>query len=158
MKWKFKAKIYKVGINPCVQVPVAITDKMKAIKGYIYIKGKIEDHPFQQTLVPIKNSNYRLYVNGPMMKGGHVKPGDTVHFVIEPDSPNARDVPMQKALRDALTENALTGAFKALTPSRQKEILKYLSFLKTKESLDRNVQKIINGLNGTEVSLLFPKK
>lgn len=42
MKFSFTATIYKVGINPCVDVPLRITTKMTATKGYIPVKGKLK--------------------------------------------------------------------------------------------------------------------
>ena len=81
----FKAKIYKVGINPCVEVPASITRRMKAHQGYIRIKGKIKNHPFQQTLVPVRNKGYRLYVNGGMLQGSASKLGEVVRIFIEQD-------------------------------------------------------------------------
>lgn len=155
MKLKFKAALYKVGINPCVKVPTRITNQLIVQKGFIYIKGKIGDHAFKQTLVPIKNAPYRLYVNGPMIKGAQVKLGETVVFEIEQDSPKSRNVSMSKFFRDELKRNEVMNLFRKLTPSRQKEILKYLSFLKTEESVKRNVKKVINGLKGTERATLF---
>src|SRR5688572_17393013 len=80
MKFSFDAKIYKVGINPCVKVPKKITDQMVPVRGYIPVKGKIERYTFTQTLVPIKDAPFRLYVNGSMLKGADVSVGDTVHF------------------------------------------------------------------------------
>src|SRR5688572_220582 len=132
----FKAKIYKVGINPCVKVPFAITDKMHATKGYIPVKGKIENHSFKQTLVPVKNAQYRLYVNGPMLKGAGVSVGQTVHFTLAQDlSSPKRTLPMPPLFKKKLVDNKLLPVFKALIPSRQKEILKYLNYLKTEEAL-----------------------
>ena len=52
--YSFKAKIYKVGINPCVDVPEKIYSKLIATKGYIPVKGTINQFPFQQTLCPVK--------------------------------------------------------------------------------------------------------
>lgn len=118
---------------------------MTASKGYIPIKGKLNSHPFIQTLVPVKNSEYRLYVNGPMLKGSKTKLGDVVKFVIEQDL-EERKVPMHPRLKKALKENKVENIFKALTPGRQKEILKYLSFLKSTEALDRNIAKVIDQL------------
>jgi hypothetical protein len=155
MKLKFKAKLYKVGINPCVKVPLPITDRLTAQKGFIYIKGKIEGHPFKQTLVPIKHAPYRLYVNGPMMKGSKVRLAQVVSFEIEQDSPKSRNVPMPKFFREELNRNEVMDRFKKLSPSRQKEILKYLRFLKTEESVKRNVYKVVNGLKGIEPATLF---
>lgn len=146
-----------VGINPCVKVPSSITGKMVPTKGYIPIKGKIENHNFLQTLVPVKNEGYRLYVNGPMLKGANVTVGETVNFTIEQDKAahKNRSVPMPKQFSAKLKENNLVQEFKNLTPSRQKEILKYLNNLKTEESLMRNIDKIIKALGKTEPFPLF---
>ncbi len=40
MAFSFKAKIYKVGINPCVDVPEKISSKLKAGRGYILIPSR----------------------------------------------------------------------------------------------------------------------
>jgi hypothetical protein len=151
MKYSFKATIYKVGINPCVAVPPRITKTMTAVKGYITIKGRINDHPFHQTLVPVKNAAYRLYVNGPMLKGAAVKVGDKVSFTIEQNLKPLQH-PMPAALKKELTENKLLPAFKKLTAYRQKEILKYLGFLKTEEALKKNIEKVIASLKEKTLS------
>ena len=82
MKFTFKAKIYKNGINPCVDVPEDVSKNL-AETGYIPIKGLIEKYPFIQTLVPVKNGRYRLFVNGGMLKGAKLKVGDAVCFTIQ---------------------------------------------------------------------------
>ena len=147
MKYSFRASIYKVGINACVNVPLRITAALIAAKGYIPVKGSINAHPFRQTLVPVKNAEYRLYVNGPMLKGSGSKVGDTVLFSISQASPKkSTDLPMPRAFKKALTENRLSDEFKKLIPSRQKEILKYLNYLKTEEALVRNIEKVISQL------------
>ncbi|MEO8171974.1 MAG: DUF1905 domain-containing protein [Sediminibacterium sp.] len=144
MPFSFKATIYKVGINPCVPVPKRITDKMSPAKGYIPIKGKINGHEFVQTLVPVKDEEYRLYVNGPMLKGGKTKNGDMAKFLIEQNlQPEIRDPKMPPAFKKRLTAEKLVDVFTKLTPYRRKEILKYLGFLKTEESLQRNIAKVI---------------
>jgi hypothetical protein len=147
MRANFIAKIYKVGINPCVKVPLHITARMKPVKGYIPVSGRIEKHPFLQTLVPVKNEGYRLYVNGLMLKGANVKVGDTVKFSIEQDfTPKEESYPMHKLLLKKLRVHKLHDAFRKLTPSRQKEILRYLNYLKTEEAQMRNVEKVIQQL------------
>jgi hypothetical protein len=151
MPFSFTATIYKVGINPCVPVPKRITDKMVPAKGYIPVKGRINGHVFVQTLVPVKDEEYRLYVNGPMLKGGKAKNGDTAKFVIEQNPhPETRDPKMLPAFKTRLTEEKLMDVFTKLTPYRQKEILKYLSFLKTEESIQRNIAKVIGQLKQQE--------
>jgi len=147
MGFRFKGEIYKVGINPCVDVPERITAHMKPDRGYIPVRGEINKHAFQQTLVAVKNGPYRLYVNGPMMKGGKVNVGDIASFSIEQNSnPEIKSVPMNALLKVRLKESKLTGVFEKLIPSRQKEINKYLNYLRTKDALERNVEKVINML------------
>lgn len=145
MNFSFAAKIYKVGINLCVKVPFTITKHMTQTKGYIPVKGTINGYSFTQTLVPIKNEQYRLYVNGPMLKGSQTKNGDTVNFIIEQDfiPRTPETLPMPLLFKKALTKNKLLSVFKQLTPHRQKEILKYLNYLKTEEALIRNIEKVI---------------
>lgn len=81
----FTAKVYKTGINAAVDVPKEITDVLQPVKGYIRITGTINGHTFRQTLVPVKDAPYRLFVNIPMLKGGEAALGDTAKFSIERD-------------------------------------------------------------------------
>lgn len=144
--YKFTALIYKVGINPCVDVPSRITKSLTAKKGYIPIKGTINAFFFQQTLCPVKDGLHRLYVNGPMLKGGEVEVGNKASFIIEQDDTPKTEVAVPEFLVKALKKHRLTKAFEALIPSRQKEISKYLSYLKTDEARDRNLEKFISKL------------
>ena len=126
MKHAFKAKIYSVGINWCVDVPIRITTQLTAEKGYIKIKGKINGFSFTKTLIPVKNSPYRLFVNRAMMKGGATALGKMATFVIEqnPDKKIKRYA-APRLLTEQLTKHKLTSDFNNLTPSRKKDILKY---------------------------------
>jgi len=138
----FRAKIYKKGINPCVDVPLRITSKMQATKGYIRVKGKIGEHFFRQTLVPIKNVGYLLYVNAPMLKGSNSKVGETVRFSIEQDMETPK-IKWPAGFKEKLIRNKVYVDFMKLTSGRRKEIFAYLNFLKTEEALQRNIDKII---------------
>ena len=156
MKFSFKAKIYKVGINPCVKVPARITKTMTTVKGYIPVKGMIEDHQFEQTLCPVKNDLYRLYVNGPMLKGGNVKVDQTVNFTIEQAGKQKdSNIPMPAALKKKLKEHKFLKTFEALAPYRQKEILRYLNNIKTEATLLKNIERLINVLQGKATSPLL---
>jgi hypothetical protein len=145
MRKSFRATIYKVGINPCVDVPPRFTSELEAARGYIRVKGAIDGHPFTQTLVPVKDGPYRLYVNGPMLKAAAKTVGQSAVFLLEQDNTPAGEAhPMPAFLKTALTKYKLLPAFKGLTPYRQKEIIRYLNHLKTTEARERNLQKIIS--------------
>lgn len=144
---RFKATIYKVGINPCVEVPFHITDKMKPMRGYIPVKGKIGNHSFQQTLVPIKNAPYRLYVNGLMLKGSGTQLGDNVNFEIEQDFvPRIRKFPLPPSLKRKLLQEKLLETFLTLSPTRRVEVLRYMAYLKKEESRERHTDSLIRQL------------
>ncbi len=143
MGFSFSAQIYKVGINPCVDVPDRISSKLIATKGYIPVKGTINEHSFRQTLCPVKDGPFRLYVNIPMLKGGDVKVGDKARFIIEQDERPKTEISMPTELRKELKKYKVLEQFLLQTPSRQKEIFKYFSYLKTEDARKRNLEKII---------------
>lgn len=147
MGFLFKAKIYKVGINPCVKVPLSVSGRLQPARGYIPIKGTIDGHTFIQTLVPVKGEGYRLYVNGPMLKASGKAVRQTAVFEIEQDlTPAAEMHPMPDFLKKKLKEEKLVTAFEKLTPYRQKEIIRYLGYLKTEEAVKRNLLKVVEML------------
>lgn len=145
MKLSFKAKIYKVGINPCVKVPLRITKTMQPKKGYIPVKGTIDGFKFHQTLVPVKENPYRLFVNAIMLKGSGTALGDTAEFELEQDFSTRPkpDSTMRSEVRKALQEANVLADFKKLTPYRQKEMLRYFHYLKSAEAKLRNLKKLI---------------
>jgi len=58
---------------------------------------------------------------------------------------------MHPLLEKALSENEEANAiFEILPPSRRKEIIRYISHLKSEEKIIMNVQKAINFLLGNE--------
>ncbi|MEO5977108.1 MAG: YdeI/OmpD-associated family protein [Chryseolinea sp.] len=157
MKHQFKAKIYPTGINWAVDVPVKISEQMISIKGYIKIKGIINDFNFIQTLVPVKNSLYRLFVNKIMMDGGKTSFGKIAAFIIEQDDrAEIKAYPPSKILTSQLRMHRLNKAFNALTPSRKKDVLKYLSFIKTEAALIKNIDKLITQLKNNEKNVRVP--
>lgn len=94
-----------------------------------------------------------------ILKGAKVRLGQTAHFEIEQDHSNRRKkIKMPDQFKKKLEESNLMTPFKKLAPSRQKEIPKYLNYLKVEESLTRNIEKVIRALAGTEISSLFRLK
>jgi len=159
MRQKFKAKIYPVGINWCVDVPSSVSGKLKPVKGYIRIKGTINNYEFTQTLVPVKGSLYRLFVNGIMMKGGSTALGEIAVFHIEQNEEEKIETYlMPLKLEKALIKEHLVKEFDALTPFIKKEILKYLNKVKTEVTFDRNLNNLILQLKRGDKDVRIPKK
>jgi len=147
----FSAQIAIIDINPYVLLPLEVLENIfiqaNKTKGPIPINGTINDFPFIQTLVKFRGE-WRLYLNTPMRIGSATKVRDTATFSIAFD-PAVREIPMNPKLKKALKENpAAKNIFDSLRPSLQKEIIRYISFLKTEESIDRNVAIAIQFLLG----------
>lgn len=151
--YNFKAKIDIIGINPFVFVPDDILQKIfkdaGKDRGHIPIHGTINGKPYTQTLVKY-SGHWRLYINTIMLKDSPKRVGETIDISVQFD-PVERTVKAHPKLVKALKENAKAKkAFDLLSPSRQKEIVRYISSLKTEESVDRNIKRAINFLLGKD--------
>lgn len=149
----FSAIIRIIGVNPYVPPPRTVLSALFARsgkrKGPIPVQGTIDGHPFVQTLVKYAG-RWRLYVNGPMMRATRRTVGERVEVRIDFD-PRERTTPMPVALEAALRMNPRASeAFRALPPSRRKEIMRYIGRLKSTAAIERNVARAIGFLEGRE--------
>jgi hypothetical protein len=151
LKWEFKAEILLIGSNPYVVVPDAILnalfEKAGRNKGPIPIWGKLNRKIYRQTLVRYRGA-WRLYINSVILLNSPKRIGDVVEISIDLD-PADRTVKTPSALILALNRNRTARkAFSELTPSRKKEISRYIGSLKTKEAVERNVKRAVDFLSG----------
>lgn len=147
----FTTEILKIGINPYVLLPGTVLNKLfeqaGRDKGPIPVKGTLNGHAFIQHLVKY-SGKWRLYLNTPMRKAAGIDVGDMATVCIEFDD-IPRTITMHPKLQKALAKNKpALAAFEKLTPSYQKEIIRYIHNLKTEASVDRNVAKAIAHLLG----------
>ncbi|MGQ0541480.1 MAG: YdeI/OmpD-associated family protein [Blastocatellia bacterium] len=155
---KFAQRIYKIGINPVVDPPddvlAAIFEQAGKSKGPIPVCGKLNGAEFIQTLVKYRGA-WRLYINAEMLKASGLKVGDTANVEIEFD-PRPREVPIPPEFAIVLKKDkAAKAEFDKLSPGRRKEILQYLGFLKTEESLTRNIDRVLRHLRGEKAETLY---
>ncbi len=88
----FSARIYKVGINPCVAVPARVSEAFNR-RGYIRVRGTVNRFAIRSTLVPIRGGRHRLYINGTTRDGAHVVVGDHIHVRLNLNRARRRRVP-----------------------------------------------------------------
>ena len=147
----FKANIEIIGVNPFVFLPsdvlLTIFEQAKRNEGPIPVKGKIDGHNFIQTLVKY-SGEWRLYINIPMLKVSKKNVGDVITLHFDFDTAE-RIIPIHPKLTKALEDNKeAKKTFDNLSPWKQKEIVRYINFLKTEASVDRNVMNAIQFLLG----------
>jgi hypothetical protein len=154
----FSSIVHKVDINPYVKVPDAIIQnlhkEMNKEAGPIPVTGNLQVKAFATTVVKFRGM-WRLYLNTPMRQSANVDVGDKVTVELKLDK-KSREVPSPQKFTLALAKNKKAkDAFEKLIPSRQKEILRYLGNLKQEETLDRNIDKVIQFLLGKKVEGLI---
>lgn len=147
----FRATLEIIGINPFVFVPDEILQQIfkeaKRSNGPIPVCGTINGVTYIQTLVRYRG-NWRLYINTTMLPNSPTRVGEDVEVTIQFD-PKDRTIKSHPKLVKALNTNKKAKkVFDSLPPSRQKEIVRYISFLKSEESVAANVEKAIGFLLG----------
>ncbi|UYZ59024.1 YdeI/OmpD-associated family protein [Hymenobacter latericus] len=147
----FAATLELIGVNPFVHVPedvlADIFSKAGRSKGPIRVHGTVNEKPYQQTLVRYAGE-WRLYINLTMLANSPRRIGEVLSITIEYNS-EAPEVPSCPAFEQALAKvPEAQQVYNGLSPSRQKELIRYLCRLKNEESLGRNVERAIGFLLG----------
>jgi len=148
---RFKAVIDIIGINPYVFVPDKILkslfEKSGKEKGAIPVCGTINGKDYKQTLVKF-SGHWRLYINTTMLKNSPKRIGETADITIAFDPEGRTITPHPKLIEALRAEPKAKQIFDGLSASRQKEIVRYISSLKTESSVDKNVSRAIDFLLG----------
>ena len=149
----FTAEIFKIGINPYVIPPAAVLQDLfqeaGKVKGPIPVTILLNKTAFPQTLVRYAGE-WRLYLNSAMRIALQKDVGDIIEVSIAFD-PVPRTIAMHPKLKLALQKNKRAkSVFEALIPSYQKEIVRYISHLKTEDAVEKNVAKAIQHLLGKQ--------
>jgi hypothetical protein len=102
-------------------------------------------------MMPAGDGSFYLYLHGDVRKASGTAVGDRVRVEIEFDASyrNGPQHPMPGWFKQALMGHpSAMKNWKALIPSRKKEILRYFSRLKSPEARARNVAKALHVLSG----------
>jgi hypothetical protein len=154
---RFRSVIEIAGINPYVLVSARRAARLqknwrKPLPVRVRVNGK-PNKRWRINLMPVGDGTFYLYLHGDVRKASNTKVGDAVTVELEFDD-EYRSGPTQAMplwFNDALDRNRKARrAWSELIPSRKKEILRYLSKLKTPEAQVRNTQRVIHALSGAK--------
>lgn len=147
---RFAGRIEIIGINPYVRVSAARARALKPdwkrpLPVLVRVNGEPSKKPWRINMMPMGNGAFYLYLHGSVRTASNTKVGDRVQVEVEFDAAyRGGPAPMPAWFRAPLTKNVKAmRAWKALTPSRQKEILRYLLNLKSAEARARNLKKAV---------------
>ena len=151
MTHSFLAVIELIGINPFVFVPKKILESLfleaGKNRGHIPVTGTVNGQAYAQTLVKY-SGDWRLYINTTMLKDSPKRIGEKIEVVVRVDHSD-RTIAVHPKLEAALNSKPQAKEiFEQLSPSRRKEIIKYINNLKTEESVSKSVAKAIDFLLG----------
>ncbi len=154
MKLSFLAKIEITGVNPYVLVTSELAVQMRPdwhgpMPVRVQINGQPEP-PWHINMMPMGHGNFYLYLAGVVRKASKTGVGDVVRVVVEFDE-GYRGGPddLPEWFEEAVAGNVTASAnWQALTPSRQKEVVRYLRALKSDEARERNLEKVMRMLAG----------
>ena len=147
----FKAQLDIIGINPFIFIPqsilLALFKDAGRDKGHIPVCGQINGKEYRQTLLRYKGE-WRLYINTTMLLNSPKRIGELIEVSVGFD-PRNRTLQPHPDLTKALAQNKKAETvFNELTPSMKKEIIRYISSLKTTESRAANIKRAIGFLLG----------
>jgi hypothetical protein len=145
----FSAKIHKLGINPCVDVPEDVVKTLLQLANKkaapVPVRADLEGTAFNANVVRYSGS-WRLYLNTLARKTANRDVGDTVRINLSYD-PAPRMPPMPEAFRLALRDDKeLQKAWRLRPSAKRREILQELNDKKTDAELARGIAETIERL------------
>ena len=157
MAISFSAVIEIRGVNPFVGVSTLQAEALKPgwrkpLPVLVRINGD-SAISWRTNMMPDGKGNFYLYLHGNMRKASDTKVGDRVRVEIEFDAAyrSGPQAAMPKWFRQALNGNAdARKNWRALIPSRKKEIVRYLSRLVSADARRRNQARALHVLSGQD--------
>jgi hypothetical protein len=152
---RFRAAIAIRGINPYVPVSARRASRLrpgwrKPMPVCVTVNGE-SSVPWRINLMPAGDGSFFLYLHGNVRKAAGVDVGDVVDVSLMFDEkyrggPAGR--PPAWFARELKENRSATQGWKRLPPSRKKEIVRYLSRLKSADAKQRNTQLALHVLAG----------
>ena len=138
----FSGRIYKVGLIRYVDVPADISRKLDG-GAHVPVAGTVEGVPLRTTLVSRGQGSYRLAIHGDIRKKLCVDAGALVEVAIRRDE-ESREPQLPLALALAL-RNAPKAqrSFRKMTTALRRQIVRYLTAVKSQATLERRVTKFV---------------
>jgi hypothetical protein len=151
---RFRAVIELEGINPYVRVSPERAARVRAdwrkpMPVRVRINGK-PDAPWRINMMPKGGGLYFLYLHAVVRQASGTGVGSAVSVeIVFDEAYRPGPPPLPAWLRAAFKARPEAAAgFGALTPGRRREIVRYLSNLKSAEARARNLDKALRVLSG----------
>lgn len=153
---KFSAEISIRGVNPYVLVSQERAESLqpgwrKPLPVVVRVNGQPTE-AWHINMMPVGDGDFYLYLHEAVRKASGTQVGDVVSMEVSFDS-NYESGPqaIPEWFTAALSENPVAlASWDILPPSRQKEVARYLSHLKSPEAQAKNLARAIQMLSGKD--------
>jgi hypothetical protein len=152
---RIRARVEIIGVNPYVMLSAREASHLRRNwRGPMPVRLRVKGMPdwtWRINLMPVRDGRFRLYLNGDIRKESNLRVGDAVDIEAQFDESYRSGPlhPMPAWFRDKLSRNPLAErGWDQLSPSRQKEILRYFAQLKSQEAKRRNALRATHVLAG----------
>jgi hypothetical protein len=152
---RFFAVIQIRGINPYVAMSAVQANAVKPDwRRPLPVLVRINDAPampWRTNMMPAGDGGFYLYLHGEMRAASRSKVGDRIRVDVLFDASYEASPPqaMPTWFKDALAQHPVAAKnWRALAPSRKKEVLRYLSRLKSHEARARSLERALRVLSG----------
>ena len=152
---RFRAKLYAVGVNRCVDVPPEVSEALGG-ETHIRVVGRVGDEPYRSNLAPRGGGMHRLFVHSDIWRKLGVDVGDEVDVEIERDDLEW-EITVPADLAEAMPPGSeAMEAFQALTVPNRKRFIDRIEETKTpatrRRRIEQGVQLLTERLRGTRKS------
>ncbi len=152
----FSAIIKLRVVNPYIFVSKARAQALKKdwrrpMPVLVRLNGK-PTPPWKINMMPLGDGSFYLYLHNDIRKPTCSAVGDKVNVTLSFDE-GYKGGPLHEmpdSVRSAMqTSSTALANWNALSPSRQKEVLRYFGGLKSQETIENNTKRLIRVLEGT---------
>ena len=134
---RFRARIYAVGVNRCVDVPQEVSHALGG-QTHIRVKGVIGSEAFRSHIAPRGGGNHRLFIHSRIWRKLCIGIGDAVDIAIGRDDAEW-EISIPSDLADAMPPGS--AAFEALTIPNRKRFVDRIEESKSPETRKRRIHQ-----------------
>jgi hypothetical protein len=143
----FPARIHKVWILRCVDVPRDVSKALRSVAGehalHVPVHGWIDGLPMKSTLVPRGGGCYRLHVHSRIWRKLKIDAGATVEVTLLLDL-EPREVVLPQDFAAGLADGPRALAtFNTLTTALRRQIVQYVDSAKHARTREKRIQLVV---------------
>lgn len=136
---RFRARIYAIGINRCVDVPKRVAARLGS-EMHIPVAGDVEGKPIVSTLVPRGGGQHRLYIHSRIWRKLGVDKSDVVCVSLVRDEASREPQVPADILAALVPGSRARRVFDAFTAASRRRFVAWIAETKSAEARTRRIQ------------------